>query len=115
VQSNSNCTCIRQGTQSMQCDQYLSIVRRFGVKIKELQRQSFVSSLSASRVVRAGNELWMKPWRWKMGSGSFETVLGLSMVIRTIRTVNNESQWPNDIRREPPRNKSAPLKSHGAF
>jgi hypothetical protein len=27
------------------------------VKIKKLQRQSFVSSLSASRVVRAGNEL----------------------------------------------------------
>jgi hypothetical protein len=35
----------------------LSVVCRFGVEIKELQRQSFVSSLSASRVVRAGSEL----------------------------------------------------------
>jgi hypothetical protein len=35
----------------------LSVVCRFGVEIKELQRQIFVSSLSASRVVRAGNEL----------------------------------------------------------
>jgi hypothetical protein len=26
---------------------------------------NFVSSLSASRVVRAANELWMKLWRWK--------------------------------------------------
>jgi hypothetical protein len=34
----------------------------------------------------------MKLWRWKMGSGSFEIVLGLSEVIRTIGTVNNESQ-----------------------
>jgi hypothetical protein len=35
----------------------LSVVCIFGVEIKMLQRQSFVSSLSASRVVRAGKEL----------------------------------------------------------
>jgi hypothetical protein len=35
----------------------LSVVCRFGVEIKKLQRQSFVSSLSASRVVRAGDDL----------------------------------------------------------
>jgi hypothetical protein len=35
----------------------ISVVWRFGVEIKKLKRWSFVSSLSASRVVRAGNEL----------------------------------------------------------
>jgi hypothetical protein len=40
----------------------MSVVCRFGVEIKKLQRQRLVSSLSASRVMRAGNKLSMKLW-----------------------------------------------------